>query len=339
MDPTNRFDGNATAIAAGRIFFDEPALSAAGDLACSGCHNPTLGFADGLKTAQAARPLDRNTPSLWNVAGQRWFGWGGANDTLWGASIRPIVQPDEMASTEVAVLRLVTLDGALGDAYRAAFGPVARETVLANVGKALAAYQSTLTSPPTPFDRFRDALAAGDAGGVAAYPVAAKRGLKLFIGRGNCAFCHSGPRFSNGEFDDVAVPYFTAPGKVDPGRFAGLKAFRAAAYTRVGAHSDAPDHPSGKLTAKARPQHKDWGAFRVPSLREAANTSPYMHNGSIGSLEDVIRHYSEIDQERLHVDGIAILKPLRLSEREINDLVAFLESLSSSPEALAQSAR
>lgn len=327
-DPTNRFDGDPAAVRVGQLLFEAPGLSNAGDLSCGACHRPDLSFTDGRPRAMAAGLLDRNTPSLLNVARQRWFGWGGANDTLWGASVRPILQPNEMAASVGSVRALLESDPALNAAYMAAFGAIRQPEVIVNVGKALAAYQATLISPKTPFDRFRDALAAGDPLGGGTYPAAAKRGLKLFLGRGNCALCHSGPMFTNGEFDDVAVPYFIGPGKVDPGRFAGLRAFRASAFTRVGPHSDAPDDPKGALTAKAKPQHKDWGAFRVPSLREAANTAPYMHDGSIQTLEGVVRHYSEINQERLHIDGVAILKPLGLTAGEIADVVAFLESLS-----------
>ena len=80
------------------------------------------------------------------------------------------------------------------------------------------------------------------------------------------------------------------------------------------------------------PQHRNWGEFRVPSLRNVANTAPYMHNGSLATLEAVVRHYSEVDIERLHGDdGARLVRPLRLSPREASDLVAFLETLSGPP--------
>lgn len=331
QDPSNRHLGDAAAVALGERLFSDRRLSETGDLACADCHRPDAAFADGRPVALAGAPLFRNTPSLLNVARQRWFGWGGANDTLWGASIRPIVNPDEMAAGPARVAAAVAADAASARLYEDAFGaaPEADEQTLVRVGKALAAYQATLATPPTAFDAFRDALAAGDAAGMARYPEAAKRGLKLFVGRGACAFCHSGPTFSNGEFDDVAVPYFIAPGKVDQGRYGGLKAFRRSPYTAAGPYSDAPDAADAQMTAAVRIQHRDWGAFRIPSLREAARTAPYMHDGSLATLADVVDHYSEIDEDRLHADGSRLLRPLHLSPGEAADLVAFLETLSS----------
>jgi cytochrome c peroxidase len=75
-------------------------------------------------------------------------------------------------------------------------------------------------------------------------------------------------------------------------------------------------------------QHRNFGEFRVPGLRNVAQTAPYMHNGSLATLRDVVRHYSELNEERLHADGERVLKPLKLSEGEIADLVTLLESLS-----------
>lgn len=326
-DMSNRLEGDAAAIELGQALFDAEGLSRAGTFACSSCHEDGLHFADGRKVALAAEPLTRNTPSLLNVRFNRWFGWGGANDTLWGASIRPLLADDEMATTAERVAAYIADDRRAADLYTSLFGEPEAETVLVNVGKALAAFQATLVSDRSAFDVFRDGLARGDASAVGAYPAAAKRGLKLFVGSGRCSLCHAGPLFTNGEFEDVAVPYFTGPGQVDPGRHAGLAAFRATLYTRAGPHSDGPDDPSARLTANVRRQHKDWGAFRVPSLRLAPLTAPYMHDGSLATLEDVVRHYSEIDLERLHQDGAAILRPLNLTDDEIADLVAFLKTL------------
>ena len=94
-----------------------------------------------------------------------------------------------------------------------------------------------------------------------------------------------------------------------------------------GPYSDAPDSQAARLTANVRMQHRDWGAFRVPSLRGVSATAPYMHDGSLATLEDVIRHYSDLNEERLHSDGAPVLRALRLAPSEISDLVAFLRTL------------
>jgi cytochrome c peroxidase len=200
------------------------------------------------------------------------------------------------------------------------------EAVLVAVGKALAAYQATLVSPRTAFDRFRDALARGDPVAAAAYPQAAQRGLQLFVGRGRCSLCHAGPRFSNGEFADVGVPFFVAGG-VDAGRHAGLRALQASRYNRLGPYAD--DGGAGAVaTRHVRLEHRHFGEFKVPTLRGLRHTAPYFHDGSRATLADVVRHYSELDEERLHADGERILVPLRLSAQEASDLQAFLLTLS-----------
>ena len=327
-DPSNRVSGNPAAIQLGKLLFADPRLSTTGTISCASCHTEAKAFADGRPLAKGVKPLVRNTPGLWNVRFNRWFGWGGAVDTLWGTSVRPILAPDEMASGGGHAAQLITAHGRLTELFVAAFGAepggLGNEEVLVAVGKALAAYQETLISGPSPFDDFRDALARGDKAAMRRFPKSARRGLKIFAGRGRCGICHLGPGFTNGEFDDAGIPYFTGPGVVDKGRHGGIKAFRRSRYSRFGPHSDSPDHAMARLTRGVVLRHRDWGAFKVPSLRNVALTAPYMHNGSLATLRDVVRHYSEIDVERLHTDGTAILRPLHLTPGEIDDLVAFL---------------
>lgn len=329
-DPSNRLSGDPAAIAWGKELLADTRLSRGRDESCVSCHEPFGAFTDGKP---APKGLHRNTLALANLAGKRWYGWTGESDTLWGQSILPILNPLEMDATPALIARQVRENDGLRARFRAVTGadPVAAEdtAVLVLVAKALAAYQETLVSPRTKFDRFRDALAAGDAAGMAAYPAEAKRGLKLFAGRGKCSFCHFGPAFTNGEFNDVRRPFFVGGGKVDPGRYQGVQEVKASPFTKAGAYADQPNPaaPSQFMVLN----HRNWGEWRVPSLRNVAHTAPYMHDGSLATLEDVVRHYSELDMERLHTDGESLLQPLLLSEREIADLVAFLETLSGTP--------
>jgi cytochrome c peroxidase len=161
---------------------------------------------------------------------------------------------------------------------------------------------------------------------AARYPASARRGARLFVGKGACATCHLGPAFTNGEFHDIGIRFFTPDG-VDPGRHAGIKTLKESRMTLLGPWNDDPLRAPGTATRHVEPQHRNFGEFRVPGLRGLGLTAPYMHNGSLATLKDVVRHYSELDPERLHSDGEAILKPLRLGEAESEDLVAFLESL------------
>lgn len=330
-DPSNRVSGNPDAIELGKTLFFSPKLSANGKTSCASCHQPERNFTDGKARALGARVLDRNTLALQNLNHRRWFGWGGENDNLWAQSIFPIQNPDELNLTAQQVTEI------LGDPdflarYTKLFGSpeaIKSERNLVNVGKLLAAYQETLVSGQTEFDRFRDALAAEDWATAATYPRRAQRGLKIFIGRGNCSFCHSGPLFTNGEFHDSAVPYFVEPGRVDSGRHIGIEKLRSSPFTLDGDYNDDPEKSGAWAVRRVVHNTLSFGTFRVPGLRNVTKTAPYMHNGSLDTLDDVVLHYSNIDIERLHADGELILRPLNLSEREIVDIVRFLYTLNS----------
>ncbi|MET0682882.1 MAG: cytochrome c peroxidase [Casimicrobiaceae bacterium] len=330
-DPSNRASGNKNAVAWGAQLFREPRLSGNGTLACSSCHRTELGFTDGLAKAKGLATVDRNTPSVANTRMQRWYGWDGASDSLWAQSLRPMVDAREMGGDVKRIAAAVRGNADLADGYRLAYGaspPADDEAVAVDVAKALAAFQETIETGRTPFDDFRDALARSDPAAAARYPVAAQRGLAIFIGKGRCDVCHVGPRFSNGEFHDVGVPFFVGPGRVDSGRHDGIRRLKASRYNLLGPFSDDRGRATAVSTRHVASEHRNFGEFKVPSLRNVARTAPYMHDGSLATLRDVVRHYSEIDEDRLHADGERILKPLQLTDVEKDDLVSFLESLS-----------
>jgi len=332
-DPSNRVSGNPDAVALGRRLFFDRRLSGDGALSCAACHVPERAFTDAKARAFGRAALDRNTPSVLNVGLARWFGWDGAADSLWLQSIKPILNPVELAADAAHVAKLIRENASLACAYERAFEPARlaqanAEAVLVDTGKAIAAFLETVASGRTPFDEFRDALARGDSAAAARYPAAAQRGLQIFVGRGNCSFCHFGPAFTNGEFADVGIPYFVAPGRVDAGRHGGIQQLLADRFNLLGAHSDDASGAAASKTRHVALQHRNFGEFKVPGLRNVGRTAPYTHDGRLATLQDVVRHYSELDEERLHADGERILRPLRLMARETDDLVAFLESLS-----------
>ena len=336
-DPSNSVSGNPDAVAFGRILFFDARLSANGAVSCASCHRPERGFTDGRARAQGLGLHDRNTQGLLDLAWQRWFGRDGGADSLWAAAIRPMLAAHEMGADPALLARVVSRDDALGRDYRTLFGaPAGDEQTMVNLAKAIASYVESLVSPATPFDAFRDALARGDAAAASRYPAAARRGLKIFLGPGRCGICHVGPSFTNGEFHDVGIPFIVAPGRVDPGRYAGIRRLRDDPYNLVSRFNDQARpvdaiDDSALKTRTVTLSQRNWGEWKVPGLRNRAATGPYMHDGSKASLRDVVRHYSDLNEDRLHADGEAILRPLHLTEREIDDLVAFLESLSPSP--------
>src|SRR6267142_1528328 len=121
-DPTNRVSGRADAIELGtRLFFDQR-LSAKGTVACASCHVPERNWTDNLRHGVGMSEVDRNTPTLMNLSGSRWYGWDGASDSLWSQSLRPILDQRELAATPRHVAQLVRDDEQLSCRYRKAFG-------------------------------------------------------------------------------------------------------------------------------------------------------------------------------------------------------------------------
>lgn len=167
--------------------------------------------------------------------------------------------------------------------------------------------------------------------------------MKLFVGEARCALCHRGPHFTHGEFDKAGIPVRSADGRYDWGRYSGVKAMHASRYNRLSRHDDDAGRASAVATRHAVADLESYGAFRVPGLRNAARTPPYMHDGSLQTLEAVVRHYSTIDEVKLHIAAAhphvepgeplpprptaSALRTLNLSDAQVADLVAFLETL------------
>ena len=331
-DETNAKADDPRAAALGRALFFETRLSGGGRLACASCHQPERSWTDGLALAHGTEEGRRHTPSLWNVAYNRWYFWDGRADSLWSQALQPIESPREMAGSRDAAVRLVREDASLRRAYAAAFGPLpagsdrpAVTRVFVNLGKALEAFERTLLSRRAPFDAFAEALRAGDLAGQLALGPAAQRGAKLFVGRAGCRVCHAGPTFSDGEFHDIGLVPATVG---DPGRLEGIDRLRQGEFGAGSQWSDGTDGPRAEnVRYLARAAHAQ-GQFKTPTLRNVALTAPYMHDGRMATLLDVLAHYSALpgrDTPGPHQENV--LKPLALTPAERADLVAFLESL------------
>ena len=335
-DPSNEYAGNRDAVALGKQLFSDPALSGNGQMACSNCHIPALGFAEPRAVAQGVKPHHRNSQGLLNADLQHWYGWDGGADNLWAAALRPLLSPIEMNSSLQRIATAVA-KAARHSGLEANINPRLPLTGdperLAVAGaKLIAAYVETLRSPATPFDDLRDELArnAGSNKAVdrpANYPKAAWRGLLLFTGEARCHLCHYGPNFSNGEFHDIGRPFIPRPGVVDPGRYRGIQRVRGDRYNRQGPFAAQPGDPSAAV-ARVSLGQVNWGQWRTPSLRNLTLTAPYMHDGSLPTLRAVVDWYADIDVTRLHANGETILRPLGLTGTQREDLVAFLRSLS-----------
>lgn len=332
-DPGNELSGKRWAEQLGERLFHDPGLSANGKLSCLSCHQPDKGFTDGLKLAQGIAQHKRNTQGLFNVASQRWLGWDGGADSLWAASIRPLLSAIEMGADIPTVAENYRYNDFVISAFKASdnsidIAKLDDEQFVVLLSKAIAAYTRTLTSGVTQFDQFRKALIEADTNGIDQYPEAAKRGLKLFFGEANCHMCHFGPDFSNGEFHDTGRPFFTGVGEIDSGRYDGIKRVRSDKFNLVGIYNTLNIERDKRKTRTVTLGQVNFGQWKTPSLRNLTLTAPYMHDGSLETLRDVVDAYADIDPDRLHSQGESILKPLDLDNNSRNDLVYFLETLS-----------
>ena len=321
-DPSNRVSGRAEAAALGEALFHTTRLSTVGGLRCASCHAPWRQFTDGRPRALGAEDGARNTPSLLNVRLQHWFGWDGANDSLWSQSIRPMLDAREMRADAAHVARALRDDETLKGLYAQAFGsapPADDELALVDVGKALAAYQETLASERTPFDAWRDALVRGDTAAAQRYPLAAQRGLRLFVGRGRCVACHAGPNFSDGEFHRSLIVSTLHDGTRDSGRAHGVEKLLASPFARNGRFDDQTN-----VARAPASQPAEAGAFRTPGLREVSATAPYMHDGSVANLCNALQPHAALEDRAMPA--------LTLAERR--DVVAFLRTLAAQERAV-----
>jgi len=339
-DPGNEYSGLPSAEEVGKLLFHDTGLSGNGKISCATCHQALLGYSDGKPLAEGSKVHFRNTQTLLNVGLQRWFGWDGGTDSLWAAALRPLFSELEMDGDVQNIARYLRQShqyrgyfnadrsGAHVETNALAAAVHTDEALVVKAAKLIASYVRTIASGITPFDQFYDALRRGESIDVNIFSDSARRGLKLFVGEARCYVCHYGANFSNGEFHDIGRPFFTAVGQVDPGRYRGIQRLRSDPYNLTGAFNGSQKTNEIRKTESVKLTRADWGRWRTPGLRNLTHTGPYMHDGSITRLREVVDAYADIDPLRLHSEGEAIVKPLDLSDQQREDLVTFLQSLS-----------
>jgi len=361
-DPTNAWADDPAAARLGQALFFDERLSGTGTVSCATCHDPDRGFSDGRRLAEAVAHHPRHTMSLWNVAHNRWFFWDGRKDTLWSQALAPWEDPREHASSRLEIVHVIASDPDYVRAYEQTFGPLpdlddrdrfpprgrpvpGEEThpdalawaamdeadralvddVFVHLGKAVAAYERRIVSRHAPFDTFVEGLREGDAGKLDALSEPAQRGFSLFVGDARCLFCHDGPSFTDKEFHANRVP--TGEG-VDPGRPLGVMRLLEDPFNSRSRFADDGGASGRTKLSLTRPEWELPGRFKTPTLRNVATTAPYMHEGQIATLEEVVGFYATLEDAAPpgpHPEKLLV--PLGLTEREKADLVAFLESL------------
>jgi cytochrome c peroxidase len=341
-DPTNRWADDPAAAHFGQFLFFEPGLSANGKVSCASCHPPEHGFSGEVALAEGLELGTRHAPSILGAGHQRWLGWGGRWDSLWFQALGPLENPAEMGTTRGQVIEFLRADERLSAAFSQLFGPLPElsdepgvERAFAQVGKAIAAYERRLNRADAPFDRFAAALlqrAGSDPADLQLLSAEATRGLSIFLGRGRCVLCHAGPNFSDGEFHNTGVPPGPAGSLDDPGRHQGAPLVRDSIFNAAGAHSDEREGTAALRVRGLRTGSETWGEFRTPSLRNLAARGPFMHQGQLTTLADVVLFYDTLEGSvgRSHHQEL-ILVPLELGAQGRADLLAFLQSLEGLP--------
>jgi cytochrome c peroxidase len=338
VDPTNQYGDNPAAAALGDRLFDDPKLSSCGTVSCKSCHD---GEGKSVPEATAlgcdGKRTGRNPPSTLNSGYITWFMWDGRADRLWNQALLPLLSPIEMNSNP-AILRDRLSSPEYAEDYRKVFGVLPsqepEERLLANFGKAIAAYERTQNRVDAPFDRdVVRFIAAAEAGQAEADP--AYLGLKTFLRKGQCIACHKGPMLTDDLFHNIGVKD-GSEGKSGVAAAAG--ALLDWAFNAAGAYSDRPTGvDAGRLQRlRADLTQKPGtfeGAFKTPTLRNVTLTAPYMHTGELATLEDVIELYNKGGEPTGSFAGVVTetIKPLELKDEEKKALADLLKSMTGAP--------
>lgn len=303
-----------------KLFFD-PKLSGNNGMPCSNCHVPAVGWdvPSSISPGYPGTAHWRNSQTIVNSAYYGKLFWAGASKSFRGQA-RSAARGGVAGNGEDDVMEARL---ALVPEYREAFREVFGDSYpkVRNAYMAIAAFERTLVQRDTPFDQFMR----GDDDALSRQQ---KRGLELFTGKANCIACHSGPLLSDQKYYNIGVPPHDGWEKNALAQIT----FRYEIYSK-GASEDVyrsiKSDPGLYFQTK---QKRDMGKFRTPSLRYTKYTAPYMHNGSLPTLRAVVEFYNEGGGKNdfSHTKS-PLIEPLGLTDQEVNDLLAFLETLSGDP--------
>jgi len=324
-------------VALGDRLFDDKRFSSTGQVACNTCHDPKKAFTDtplhvseGIKVKGRALTGTRNAPTVVNAAYFDTMFWDGRSPSLEDQSQHPFVNPVEMGLPDhQPILKIVRSDPSYVKAFEQVFGKKGAAVTMKEVEQAIAAFERTKVAGNSAFDRY---FYGGEAG---ALTDAQKRGFDLFVNKGRCVSCHlveqTQALFTDNRFHNVGVGINEVAKDVPDlaGAFLQAKATLAEVDKKVLA--DKRTSELGRFAVNR--EFEGLGAFKTPTLRNVAVTPPYMHDGSKKTLRDVVVHYNNggVTKEGDPVNDFLSsgIRPLGLTEPEIDDLVAFMEALTS----------
>jgi cytochrome c peroxidase len=312
-------------IALGQKLFFDGRLSADGTVACSTCHDPLRAFADARPASIGikGRVGQRNSPTILNALYNQTQFWDGRAKSLEEQAALPIVNPSEMGqpTLEAAVAAIASV-AEYQKTFQAVFG---RPPNGADLVRAIAAYERTLFSFDSPFDHFIQ-------GDKEAIDEGAKRGWEIFNTRGRCNKCRALSEdkrdvtfFTDNDFHNIGIGIIRH--NVDQLACQAEQLIRSGNAPSIDQAAIETDMSAlGRFLITRKDQHI--AAFKTPDLRNVLVTAPYFHDGSQGTLWDVMDHYNKGDGvHNPYLDED--MQPLALSEADINDVVAFLASLTS----------
>jgi cytochrome c peroxidase len=323
----------------GDKLFNDKRFSTTGEVSCSTCHNPKKAFTDTpLVTSEGINKLTgtRNAPTVINAAYFHLFFWDGRSVDLEDQAQHPLVNPVEMGlPNHDLVLEIVRTDPEYQAMFRKAFGKEPGDVTMKEVQQALASFERTIVSGDSPFDRWHFG---GDQKAVSEQ---AKRGFDVFMNKGRCVSCHAIEQdqalFTDNRFHNIGVGINRIQNEVSQLAPAFLKAKASGADVDKTVLANPRASELGRFAVTETLD--EIGAFKTSTLRNVAVTAPFMHDGSLKTLRDVVEHYNNggVTKKGDPVNDFLSggIRPLNLTDDEISDLVAFLESLTS-PQFAAQ---
>jgi cytochrome c peroxidase len=204
--------------------------------------------------------------------------------------------------------------------------------VLVNIAKSIAAFESKIIPPPTKLDTFVDVFATDEDQALDLLTSQQERGLRLFLGEGQCHLCHSGAYLSDKQFHNIGLPITETTPLDDLGRYTGLEILSNNPFNQAGLWSDDPNGDRANQISRLLLSSEDLGRFKTPSLRQLSQTAPYMHTGQFETLYEVVEHYTDVEEDPIHGHAEEFLLPLDWDEDDIEAMVQFLQIVSNNIE-------
>lgn len=319
-------------IALGEKLFLDVRFSSTGDVSCGTCHDPKKAFVDALPVSEGINQFTgtRNAPTVVNSAYFTTQFWDGRSPSLEDQALHPFVNPVEMGLKDhEPILQIVRTDTDYAKAFADVFGKSGEQITMHEVTQAIASFERTQISANSPFDRYwfgKDPTALTDQ---------QKRGFDLYVNEGRCVSCHlveqTQALFTDNRFHNVGVGINEIQQKAPKlaGEFIKAKLTMQEVDEKV--LTDADTSHLGRFVVTTR--FDDLGSVKTPTLRNVAVTAPYMHDGSMKTLREVIEHYNNggVTPKDAKVNDFLSggIRPLNLTETQIDDLVAFMEALTS----------